>query len=341
MAVVDQAHKLTDKQLSELEKKIKKEYKKAANEVQKRIDECFSEFAKADKKKAELLKKGKITQEQYKNWRLKEIREAKRFEELRDRLAERMTKAHEVAIAYVNDATPSIYSLNRNYINYEIEKIEVKELFTLWDESTVRRLIVEHPDLMPYYPAKKALKRGIDIAFGKKKITEIVTSGILQGNSIPRIANDLRKDLRRMSMSSAIRTARTAATAAQNGGRQDAYEEAERMGIKIKRRWIATKDNRTRHEHGAADGQTVEGADTPFIVGGEEMMFPGDQSLGASGWNIYNCRCSVRTVEKEGIEKETRKMRVRDENGKYVLVNDMTYKQWENWVKRRGNNNKN
>lgn len=64
------------------------------------------------------------------------------------------------------------------------------------------------------------------------------------------------------------------------------------MGIKMTREWVATLDARTRHEHGAADGQRV-GVDEPFTVGGEKLMFPGDTSHGASGWNIYNCRCTV------------------------------------------------
>lgn len=41
-----------------------------------------------------------------------------------------------------------------------------------------------------------------------------------------------------------------------------------------------------------ADGQRV-GVDESFTVGGEKLMFPGDKSHGASGWNIYNCRCTV------------------------------------------------
>ena len=57
------------------------------------------------------------------------------------KVAERYTKANEVAIAYVNDATPGIYSLNRNYAAYTIEKAAGNVGFTLWDESTVRRLI--------------------------------------------------------------------------------------------------------------------------------------------------------------------------------------------------------
>ena len=81
-----------------------------------------------------------------------------------------------MAIAYVNDATPGIYSLNRNYAAYTIEKVAGNVGFTLWDESTIRRLIVEEPDLMPYYPKKKAIKRGIDLKWGKKQITKSVTS---------------------------------------------------------------------------------------------------------------------------------------------------------------------
>jgi hypothetical protein len=45
----------------------------------------------------------------------------------------------------------------------------------------------------------------------------------------------------------------------------------------------------------------------------------------------------MRTVEKEGIEAEPRQMRVRDpETGRNVLVNEMTYFEWLEWVSKRG-----
>ena len=44
----------------------------------------------------------------------------------------------------------------------------------------------------------------------------------------------------------------------------------------------------------------------------------------------------MRTVEKDGIEAEPRQMRVRDpKTGKNVLVNEMTYDEWERWVQSR------
>lgn len=331
----DIGHDLTERELAKLEKRIAEVYKDAANELQESVDDYFEKLKKRDGHQKALLDAGKITEEQYKQWRLNQIGRGERFEDLRDKIAERYTKANEIAAAYVNDATPGIYSLNRNYAAYTIEQMSGNVGFTFWDEQTVKKMILEAPDLMPYYPENRAINRGIDLAYGKRQITASVTSGILQGKSISRIANDLQDRIETMNRASAIRTARTAVTNAQNAGRQDSYEQAAKMGIKVYKRWVATKDERTRHDHGMADGQVVE-YDKPFVVGGEKLMYPGDRS--GSPWNVYNCRCRMRTVEKPGIEAEPRQMRVKDPTtGRNVLVNEMTYAEWQEWVKSRGN----
>lgn len=54
--------------------------------------------------------------------------------------------------------------------------------------------------------------------------------------------------------------------------------------------WDATLDAVTRTHHWVADGQTVP-INEPFIVGGERLMFPGDDSLGATAKNLNFCRC--------------------------------------------------
>ena len=195
-----------------------------------------------------------------------------RFKALQSRVAERYTEANETAVRYVNDATPGIYSLNRNYSAYTIEKVAGNVGFDLWDERTVRRLIVDNPEVMPYYPPEKALKRGIDLAYGKKQISASVTSSILQGKSIPNIAKDLQTRIPDMNKASAIRTARTAVTGAQNAGRMDSYVAAEKMGIKVRKEWLATIDGRTRHSHAMLDGKVVD-KDKKFENG---CMFPGD-----------------------------------------------------------------
>lgn len=292
----DEGHELTDIELEELEKRIRESYGKAVDDLKKIIDEYFYKFQKRDEEMKKLIGKeinGKVwTEADYKQWRLAQMGRGQRFEALRDKLAERLTRANEVAIAYINDKTPGIYTLNRNYAAYEIESAGKNIDFTLYDESTVKRLVKDKPSLMPYYPAKKAVKRGIDLEYGKKQITASVTSGILMGSSTRNIAADLRERIVGMSVESALRAARTAVTAAENGGRQASYERAAEMGIEMTREWLATRDARTRHAHGMADGQRVA-VDEPFVVGGEKLMFPGDTSHGASGWNVYNCRCTL------------------------------------------------
>ncbi len=302
--------KWTDEALSDLEKRIAQVFADAERDLDKEVREYFAKFKLRDAEMQKLVQSGDMTQAEYQRWRMTQIGRGQRFEALRDRVAERITQANETANAYVNDMTPSIYSLNRNYEAYTIEKTVGSCDFTMWDESTVRKLLVEQPDLMPYYPPSRALDRGIDLAYGKSQITKHVTSGIIRGLPVGKIANELMSSISGMSRESAVRAARTGITAAQNAGRMDSYVAAEKMGIKIKRRWICTKDSRTRNAHGQADGQIIVGTKEPFIVGGEKLMFPGDKSMGASGWNIYNCRCSTRTVEKDGIEAEPREMRV-------------------------------
>ena len=329
----DYAHKLTDEQLAELEQRIAQIYEQAAGELSETVETYFKQFTKRDAAMLEKLENGEITEKQYKQWRLAQIGRGERFKALRDKVAERYTDANATAVAYVNDATPGIYSLNRNYAAYKIEQVSDKADFTLWDEQTVKRLIVEQPDLMPYYPPKRALQRGIDLKYGKQQITASVTSSILQGKSIPKIANDLQRRMQDMNRTSAIRTARTAVTAAQNAGRLDTYRAAQDMGIKLQKRWLAVLDNRTRHAHADADGQKVD-IDKPFIVDGYKLMMPGDEA--APGYLKYNCRCTTEAVI-PGINEEIGTRRARDpETGEWVLVENKTYGQWTGWKKENG-----
>jgi SPP1 gp7 family putative phage head morphogenesis protein len=320
---------MTDAQLAKLEQRIAKIYKQAADELSETITAYFKQFEKRDADMLEKVKNGTVSEQQCKQWRLTQIGRGNRFIALRDKVAERYTNANEVAIAYINDATPGIYTLNRNYSAYTIEQVSSSADFTLFDEQTVKRLIVEQPDLMPYYPPKRALQRGIDLKYGKQQITASVTSSILQGKGIGKIADDLQSRMQDMSRASAIRTARTAITAAQNAGRLDTYRAAQDMGIKLKKQWMATLDNRTRHAHAMLDGQTVD-VDKPFKVDGYELMYPGDNS--APGYLVYNCRCTTISVLPDEPKPRHELRRAYDEKtGKSILIPAMTYAQWISW----------
>lgn len=321
METHDLGHTLTDKKLRDLERRIARLYAQAGRELQSTIDAYFEQFAKREEEMRALI--GEIvngkewTEQDYKQWRLAQIGRGERYQALRERIAQRMTNANAVAISYINDETPGIYSLNRNYAAYTIEQVAGNVGFDLWDEQTARRLIVEQPELMPNYPPARALRRGIDLAYGRRQITASVTSSILQGRSLRGIADDLQQRITTMDRTSAIRTARTAFTGAQNAGRMDSYAAAEKMGIKLKKEWLATLDGRTRHSHAALDGEKV-GTDEKFSNG---CRFPGDPQ-GRPG-EVYNCRCTM-VAALDDVDTSGALRRTQD-----GLIPDMTYAQWE------------
>ena len=331
MATSDLGHKLTDKELAKLERRIAKLYREAGKELQATIDAYFEQFEKRDEEMKALIgtvQNGKEwTEADYKQWRLNQIGRGERYQAMRDKVAHRVTDANAVAVSYTNDATPGIYSLNRNYSAYTIEQVAGNVGFDLWDEQTVKRLMVEQPDLMPYYPPKRALKRGIDLAYGKKQITASVTSSILQGKSIKHMADDLQKRITTMSRDSAIRTARTAVTGAQNAGRMDSYAAAEKIGIKLKKCWLATLDARTRHSHAMLDGEQVA-QDKKFSNG---CRFPGDPQ--GPPWEIYNCRCTL-IAAVEGVDTSSAQRRAKNaDTGQTEVISNMSYAEWAGWKK--------
>lgn len=320
---VDYAHERTDRELEKLESRIATVYNRASKEMSVTINDYFAKLEKRDAAQLEKLNNGEITEKEYMQWRLNQIGRGERYMSMRDKLAERMTNANEVAVSYVNDLTPSIYSLNRNYAAYTIEGVHSNVSFDLVDEATVRRLVKENPKLMPNYPKARAVDRGIDLTYGKQQIMKQVTSGILQGKSIANIAKDLRSNITNMGRVSAIRTARTATTAAENAGRIDTYKAAEEMGIKLEKQWLATLDSRTRETHAALDGVHIPNDDT-FDNGCD---YPGDPD--GPPEEVYNCRCTLIAYMPDVTASSERRARS-DSTGKNEVVQDMSYKEWEN-----------
>lgn len=348
MAKPDDARRLTDAELAKLERRVARVYRQARDDLQRTVDDYFDSFQERDAEMKALIgtvRNGRTwTESDYKQWRLNQIARGKRFEALRDKMAERYANANETAMSYVNDATPGIYSLNRNRSAYVIDKATGGALtlgpdgetlnadFILYDEQTVRRLIVEEPDVMPYYPPERAVNRGIDLAYGKSQITKNVTSGILQGLSVKRMADALQERIQTMERNSAIRAARTAVTAAQNAGRMDSYRAAQNMGIKLKKRWLSTLDGRTRHSHRILDGETRE-TDEAFSNG---CMYPGDPR--GAPHETYNCRCtliaSLPDFNLSAGQRRAKGATADAEDKSPVVIADMTYSEWAGQVKK-------
>ena len=282
--MADKAHYQTDLKLEEMEKRLSAIYSRAEKEIQKTADEYFSKFAKQDEAKRKLLEQGKITEDEYTKWRKGKVMYVKRFTEMKEQCAKQLLNVNQTAIAYVNGQLPEVYAINYNAIESAVDGVGGYS-FTLVDADTVRNLAVTETSLLPY----KEIDPAKDIPWNMKKINAETLQGILQGESMDKIAKRI-MNVQEMNKTQAIRSARTIVTGAENKGRQDSYKRAEEDGIVMKREWIATNDSRTRHWHAELDGVEVD-IDEPWVNEFGEIMFPGDPS--ADPANTYNCRCSM------------------------------------------------
>lgn len=327
---MDEADRLTEEALAHVEARIARIYGQAAAEITEKAAAHYRDLERKDVAMRARLERGEITEQDYRNWLSGQMLVGQINEDLRDNLAAQLTGTNELAAAFVNDSRLDVFAINHNYSAYGLETTYGNLSFTLYNAEAVRRIIVDNPDLLP---DPVSIDVPLDQRWNREKIGDVIASAILQGKSVPKIARDL-EIVVGMNKSSAVRNARSAITGAQNAGRQASFAHAAEMGIDVRKRWVATKDSRTRDSHRDLDGTVVPWNEPFHTILGSVIMHPGDRN--AKPGDYYNCRCTMRTVEKPGIEAEPRMMRVRDpKTGKNVVVSEMTYKQWERWVKRR------
>jgi len=92
--------------------------------------------------------------------------------------------------------------------------------------------------------------------------------------------------------------ARTESTTAANYGINMGAESSD---YEVAKFWINTKDKRTRRTHLLMSKEPIA-INQPFMVGGTEMMYPGDPSVPAK--EVVNCRCVMATeaiVDADGL----------------------------------------
>lgn len=122
------------------------------------------------------------------------------------------------------------------------------------------------------------------------QVRSALAEGVMEGEGIDKLAK--RVDALYLTQIIPYRStviARTETIAASNLGSRAG---AEATGLPLEKEWIATRgDGRTREAHEDADGLRTP-MDDPYEVDGEALMFPGDDSLGASAGNTIQCRCT-------------------------------------------------
>lgn len=298
--MADKVHSLTDDKLVQMEKRISAIYQTAQTDIEKKAEEYFKKFEKADEEKRKLVEKGELTEKQYQEWRQNKLMYGKRFTAMKEDISKQLLNVNQTATAYINGELPEVYALNYNALAETVDGVGGYS-FTLTDANTVRHLATTDKSLLPF----RELDPAKDIPWNMKKINSEVLQGIIQGESIPNIAKRI-KNVEEMNKNASIRSARTIVTSAENKGRMDSYHKAEEDGIILQKQWLSSNQpGRTRDWHLPGDFESlIVDIDKPFVNSIGEIMYPGDPS--ADGANVWNCRCTLVSVVK-GFKKRKNK----------------------------------
>ena len=281
--MTDIGQEKTDHLLELIEGKLDKLYDQASNEVGEKLNDYMEKHMKKYDAMWDKYEKGEITFDQFQEWASGGMT-GKRYTALLDALATDCTNTNQIAMSIVNGYIPEAYALNRNYAFYQLDMngVDLGATFTLYDRHTVEKLARGKASLLP----KPKVDIPKDKRWNRQQIRNSISQGVLQGESIPKIAKRLERVVG-MNHTSAVRNARTAMTGSQNAGRVRGYQDAKKMGINVMQEWLATHDGRTRDSHLAIDGERVEVGET-FS---NDCEYPGDPA--GPPEEVYNCRCTL------------------------------------------------
>lgn len=332
----DYGSQVADKAIEKTAKQLRAIYKKAAAEIKKKMADFQTRHEAKQKEMFAKLENGEITKAAYDSWMRGQVFIGKQWGQKADQAAKIMQEANKEAALLVKQNKLNVFAENYNFAAYQIEK-QAKGIvsFNIFNDRSVARLIKQKPKMLPEWKIDEEK----DYKWNRQKVENSITQGIIQGKRIDEITDDLVDNLCTTNDNKMMTFARTAMTGAQNAGRQAQMEDAEDMGIKVKKRWLATLDSRTRDTHAELDGQEVP-VDEPFEVDGMEIMYPGDPN--AEPELVYNCRCTMIEVY-EGIDRKSVRTAYYDDQDeeyddkhrKSYQVEDMTYKEWKKWKEGR------
>lgn len=289
------ARKKCDKKLSNLELQIKKFYKLQEYQLTRSWQEYMKkgnakigkvwkdyEDAKATGDEDLIRKTGIAHRKAVEEYTLQN----QHYKNMVNETAEQMAHAYDSAVKIINGELPEMYAISYNAVGEAAKSIVKGYSFELMDREVARNLLIGNKEYMNYFKQANIPKSE---RWNKKLIHSQMSQGIMQGESIDKLANRIYHIVNSNSRS-AVLHARTMTTGIENRGRQDGFDKAEQDGIVVDKEWIATGDDRTRDWHAELNGQVISNNEK-FENEYGEIAFPGDAD--AEPENIYNCRCAL------------------------------------------------
>ena len=311
--MIDYGTRQTDLAVKRAEWRLSRVYRQAQRDIDKKLKDWQKRNEEREAKYRQQLADGKISQADFDAWMRGQVFQDKQWQARKAEIDRILLNADREAQRIVNEGKIGVFADNANYIGYDLERNgNVNTGFTLYDQNTVGRLIKSDPQILPK-PAP-GVQKDKAYTYYNKLMNSAITQGIVQGETIPQIAKRIVDVTGERSYSSAVRNARTAYTGAQNAGRMEGLHQAQALGIKVKKQWMATLDDRTRDTHAELDGQ-IRDVDEPFESELGDIMYPGDPT--AEPGNVYNCFVGETNI---ATDSEIIRSYKHDYSGKLITV---------------------
>lgn len=291
MTRAEELKRLADAAEKKTQEKLLKHYKKTLNDLKKETKKYVDE---------------------YETLTFSEQMEAKRIESIGNKIKDIVTEMgekEETGIkTFLKDKTIDSYYGTM----YDIEgKVKMAMDFQMLPERYIENLV--NKKVAGKVFSKRLYQNRTQLA---KTVTSELLNGAVTGKGYAVIAKNISEQTE-ANYKQSLRITRTEGGRVQTGATQKAYEEAENLGIKMQKRWVASLDDVTREEHADLDGQTVD-IDEEFTVDGYSAIGP--RMFGAPEMDI-NCRCTTITIINK-IEPKLRKDNITKEMFEYKSYNE-------------------
>ncbi|MBR1527793.1 MAG: hypothetical protein IJ642_14045 [Oscillospiraceae bacterium] len=297
-----------DKLLNQIRREISSIYDKSEISLKIKITNYLQIFYKEDTKKRELLKSGKISETDYRNWRILNIITGKKWQSVLSALAKELTASDTLADDVVFQKLQQAYTEGRYYGIYEVEH-------QTGIATGQAKNISSNADSLPKRDNSKPDR---DFNRNKRNIESKLMIMIMRfGIPVSAVTGNMQR-VTSLNQLYANNNAYILVTGAENAGRIDSYQALNKLGFNLSKTWITRGDRRVRNSHGDINRNCIE-LGKRFRNG---CRFPCDPRGELD--EICNCRCKMLVTAGE-FKYSQAKVNER--------LKKLTYKQWRENLK--------
>ena len=151
----DYGSRVADKAIRDVNRKLRSTYGTARKELRAKLKDFNAKYAERDRIKRKQLADGKITRQQYADWKAGQVFQRKQWESKVREVSQVMAHTNEQALRVVNDSRLDVFSENYNYSAF-MGELKTGLSFDVYNTQAVARLLRDDPQILPEWKIDEA-----------------------------------------------------------------------------------------------------------------------------------------------------------------------------------------